>query len=218
MDNDFRNHLLKEHNRLRNFIASGEEKRGGATSAANMMVLNYDFDLEFSASCTANKCEMKHDKCRRTKKFTSAGQNLHSGSSQKLQMTAVNAWYAEIVHMSADDFDKFEFRSEIGHFTEVVWAKTTHIGCARAYEGKNYFLACNYGPSGNIVGAAVYKRGEPASKCPTNVNKSRKYPNLCGIAYDANVAVHLHAIQNIIYGCIFTSLFVVFYSSNCRLF
>ncbi|XP_072394276.1 scoloptoxin SSD43-like [Diabrotica undecimpunctata] len=210
MDNDFRNHILKEHNSFRNYIASGKEKRSGATSASNMMVLNYDFDLEFSATCTANKCKMERDRCSRTHQFLFVGTNIHSGSSEISQKAAVNKWYSEIVYMEPRFFDKFLFRKKIANFTQVVWAKTTHVGCGRAHSEGNYYLACNYGPAGNEIRVAVYRKGEPASKCPRNVNKSRKYPNLCGIAHDVNVAINLHDIHDIIYGYIFISLFVVF--------
>ncbi|XP_072394275.1 scoloptoxin SSD43-like [Diabrotica undecimpunctata] len=212
MDNDFRNHILKEHNSFRNYIASGKEKRNGATSASNMMVLNYDFDLEFSATCTANKCEMKRDHCRRTRRFWYVGTNLYRGSLEtSLEKEAVNNWYSEIVYMDPEVFPRYIVIQKASNFTQVVWARTTHIGCGRAHSEGNYYLACNYGPSGNKLYRSVYKTGQPASNCPYNVNKSRKYPNLCGIAYEVNVAINLHDIHDIIYGYMFISLFVVFF-------
>jgi len=58
----------------------------------------------------------------------------------------------------------------IGIYTQMMWAETHRIGCgAIQYEGKNVnikyetFLVCNYGPAGNTVGRAVYKRGTTAA-------------------------------------------------------
>ncbi|CAG9832866.1 unnamed protein product [Diabrotica balteata] len=158
MDNDFRNHILKEHNSFRNYIASGKEKRSGATSASNMMVLNYDFDLEFSATCTANKCKIEHDQCTRTRKFYYVGTNLHRGSLETSQKAAVNDWYSEILFMRPELFDRYLIILAARNFTQVVWARTTHIGCGRAHSEGSYYLACNYGPSGNKLYGSVYKK------------------------------------------------------------
>jgi len=46
-----------------------------------------------------------------------------------------------------------------GHFSQIVWAGTTQVGCYTAYcatlEGAtytNYFTVCNYYPPGNVEG------------------------------------------------------------------
>lgn len=72
----------------------------------------------------------------------------------------------------------------IGHFTQVIWAETTHIGCGRTFSmSKNNFYSvyiyCNYGPSGNIVTKPVYKRGKPCSNC-VKLKCNSKYSGLCG--------------------------------------
>ncbi|XP_050511730.1 scoloptoxin SSD976-like [Diabrotica virgifera virgifera] len=211
MDDELRNHILKEHNRLRNFLASGEETRGGVVGASNMMVLNYDYDLERSAACTATKCDMYRDRCRRTKRFERVGQNHHRAPTEQSQMQAANTWYLEIIRPALINypaiFDDWKPFHTVSNFTQVVWAKTTHVGCGRSVSEEAYFLVCSYGPGGNRLSQPVYKKGEPATQCPPKVKRSKKYPNLCGTAHDINVAVHLHPIQNI-----WLYIFFTFYS------
>uniref|UniRef100_A0A0D3GP37 SCP domain-containing protein n=1 Tax=Oryza barthii TaxID=65489 RepID=A0A0D3GP37_9ORYZ len=48
-----------------------------------------------------------------------------------------------------------------GHYTQVVWSRTTQIGCARVtgcnINGRSSTLiACNYNPRGNINGERPY--------------------------------------------------------------
>ena len=47
-----------------------------------------------------------------------------------------------------------------GHYTQVVWANTYKVGCAKVFCSSGlrgtYFL-CNYSPSGNYRGQAPYK-------------------------------------------------------------
>lgn len=44
----------------------------------------------------------------------------------------------------------------IGHYTQVVWRGTTHVGCAIAARGDRSVLACRYAPPGNIDGRRAY--------------------------------------------------------------
>ncbi|XP_072375991.1 scoloptoxin SSD976-like [Diabrotica undecimpunctata] len=72
----------------------------------------------------------------------------------------------------------------IHHYTQLVWAKTDHVGCALTFYKNStrwnfHLMACNYAPMGNYKYFSVYKQGTPASDCgKLPVNK--KYPGLCG--------------------------------------
>lgn len=49
----------------------------------------------------------------------------------------------------------------IGHYTQLVWAKSTKIGCGivkykELFFNKKY-LVCNYGPAGNYMDRPVYE-------------------------------------------------------------
>lgn len=79
------------------------------------------------------------------------GENIYWISGGDLDaVAAVDAWYGEI---EAYDFAKGGFSAETGHFTQVVWASTTELGCgwARSRSGA-IFIVCNYNPPGNVLG------------------------------------------------------------------
>ena len=40
----------------------------------------------------------------------------------------------------------------VGHYTQLIWSGTTHVGCAVAARGDRSILACRYSPPGNIDG------------------------------------------------------------------
>ena len=86
------------------------------------------------------------------------------------------------------DFLQFFIRScqttsgkVIGHYTQMVWAETTHVGCAAIgyfddYNGYPFtpgepykqFYICNYSPRGNAPNKSVYKvdYSSSSSDCP----------------------------------------------------
>jgi uncharacterized protein YkwD len=45
---------------------------------------------------------------------------------------------------------------DVGHYTQVVWGGTTHVGCAVATRGDRSILACRYSPPGNIDGGRAF--------------------------------------------------------------
>jgi len=41
---------------------------------------------------------------------------------------------------------------DVGHYTQVMWRETTHVGCAMADDGEDEYLVCRYSTAGNLEG------------------------------------------------------------------
>jgi len=139
-----------------------------------------------------------HSKNNAIKQFpTGAGQNFASSStsakdvpksiSKKQIDSYINGWYGEVknfvhYHCSVDHFSsncvygkpslqkKYPGGAEIGHFTALIWAKTTKVGCgyikSKTVSGGHHWYTtvfiCDFGPEGNMsmmgVGEPIYKK------------------------------------------------------------
>lgn len=72
----------------------GEDPRTGGLKVANMMLLDWDDGLAFTAHCNLKECpkKMEHDKCRITEKFNiHAGQNLAWKSSTDQSLNCISS-------------------------------------------------------------------------------------------------------------------------------
>jgi len=45
--------------------------------------------------------------------------------------------------------------AEVGHYTQMIWPATTHVGCALASGPRFDVLVCRYAPAGNVDGRRV---------------------------------------------------------------
>lgn len=185
--------IVETHNRLRDKLARGNEKRGSPgpqPAASNMKQMIWDNELARVAQAHADQCKFDHDcaDCRRVERF-GVGQNLYI-YKQSIRKAATNwkravtDWYDEVEIFSNKKVEPFQFSAAIGHFSQLVWANTDRVGCgATSYrEGKWYatLYTCNYGPNGNFIRGQMYKKGRACSECPTGTSCSRDYPGLCG--------------------------------------
>ncbi|RWS12805.1 vespid v5 venom allergen-like protein, partial [Dinothrombium tinctorium] len=76
----------------------------------------------------------------------------------------INLWYDELQIAPNSVVHNFDSHGlNIGHFTQIAWASSRKIGCgfvAFRLVGSVYNVAhlytCNYAPSGNHLGAAMY--------------------------------------------------------------
>ncbi|KAG5886668.1 hypothetical protein JTB14_009486 [Gonioctena quinquepunctata] len=187
LDEKFRQLVLDGHNFYRNEVAVGNETRYGNGEAANMMALSYDIELEFTAICYVNQCGKGSDSCRRTKNHT-AGQNIYFDyEKDDDKYFSVTNWYNHISKTNEDIINAFATGWH-EPFTQIVWAETTRVGCARSKKGNLYYFICNYGNSGNIPGSPVYVKGTKCSKCPPGISCNVEYKGLCGEIDKADVA------------------------------
>jgi hypothetical protein len=42
--------------------------------------------------------------------------------------------------------------ADVGHYTQMIWRGTTHMGCGIASNGQDEYLVCRYWPAGNVFG------------------------------------------------------------------
>eukprot|EP00756_Hemistasia_phaeocysticola_P016089 Hpha_TRINITY_DN15457_c0_g1::TRINITY_DN15457_c0_g1_i1::g.174399::m.174399 len=136
-------------------------------------------NVKDTAMASWSTCTLEHTPGTRASTspggFTSLGENLASQSS----MYYANNFPTDLKTMSwyLEEYDWDYATSSstgppTGHFTQVVWKGTTHIGCVMwqcdyTY-GKKVLLACQYGTAGNWAGqyaANVGARGEVATGC-----------------------------------------------------
>ncbi|NTX60098.1 CAP domain-containing protein [Myxococcus sp. CA051A] len=129
-------------------------------------------ELAQAARGWASQCKFAHDTCRVTPGFLSyVGQNLYMSASSDpnskattaLVSQAVNGWGNERRFFPQSSINPFVFDAAYGHYTQLVWRKTTAIGCAVASCSSasqplavSHIMVCNYGPGGNMVGAKAY--------------------------------------------------------------
>jgi hypothetical protein len=74
------------------------------------------------------------------------GQNVAMAMPEIDATMAIKMWYNE-VNDPGHDFSG-EFSGGTGHFTQVVWAGTTHVGLAI----NGCYVSANYLPAGNMMG------------------------------------------------------------------
>ncbi|KAL7299644.1 hypothetical protein TKK_0007406 [Trichogramma kaykai] len=167
--------IVDLHNELRKNVARGLESRGEPgpqPAATNMKLLKWDDKLARTAQNLVNACiPQRHDQCRHYPDLT-VGQNLGwKWTTRKYKKgelpldgkieEIINDWYNEVRSFNSANVKSYQHVFAVGHYTQLVWAETNRIGCGavKYFQGgkHNLLLACNYAPSGNVIGMPVYK-------------------------------------------------------------
>jgi len=186
--------LVDKHNKLRSRVAKGKALKG--MKAKNMRKLEWDDALAEGAQLWANQCDYGHDTDRDTcdgyvgqnGAWNAGGEELNS-----FQMADVTQrWYKEIENFTAAPkelqksiIQKFVSGNsggikKTGHFTQVIWAETTKIGCAaiaydssdpRSYITRELIHYCNYYPTGNMRDHPIFLT---KGKCPKGTKRGKK--------------------------------------------
>ncbi|XP_062106194.1 basic form of pathogenesis-related protein 1-like [Humulus lupulus] len=107
-----------------------------------------DYAQNYANSRLKNNCEFEHS-------GGPYGENLAEGYGEMTGEQAVKYW--------ADEKSHYDYASnscvgeECGHYTQLVWRNSIHLGCARTMCPNGWmFVICSYGPPGNYVGERPY--------------------------------------------------------------
>ncbi|KAL7297324.1 hypothetical protein TKK_0009719 [Trichogramma kaykai] len=160
--------ILKYHNEIRQKVAAGEETRGDPgpqPAAREIPPLTWDDELANIAQKWANQCTVNHDSCRNVERFWVGQNTAYRGTSEDISIYSItdmiDLWYSEVKLFDSSEVDKFTFsRPATAHYSQMVWADTKIVGCGavRNYSSglNRFYLICNYGPAGNVLGEPVY--------------------------------------------------------------
>ncbi|XP_011871193.1 PREDICTED: venom allergen 3-like [Vollenhovia emeryi] len=127
--------------------------------------LVWDKELEDIAQRWAIQCDFNHDKCRNVDRFE-VGQNIaqtsSSGENTSSLQSMIQLWYDEVDKFDKNKVSSYEFDPNTSHYTQIVWANTTKIGCGiikytKSNGWNTKYLVCNYGESGNWIGEKIYE-------------------------------------------------------------
>ena len=137
--------ILNAHNRYR--------------SQVNVPPLNWSNALANDAQKWANNLASRGGQLQHARN-TGQGENLWAGTSGRFSYTQmVDLWGAERQYFRNGTFPNVSSTgdwSKVGHYTQMVWRKTTQVGCATARGGGQDILVCRYSPPGNFQGQSVY--------------------------------------------------------------
>jgi len=137
--------LVNEHNRYR------------AEASPSLQNLKWNEDLAAFARDHVATCVYGHtsnDERANIGGFWAVGENIYEGSPKPTVTAVTDAWGDErnSYHLEDNSCDDV-----CGHYTQIVWSDTTDVGCAWADCPDGTFVACNYGPAGNLNGAPPFQ-------------------------------------------------------------
>lgn len=87
------------------------------------------------------------------------GENIWGGTPrQYLPENMVGLWIAEKRHYKSGTFpanSRSGRLEDVTHYTQLIWRRTTHVGCGVSAAGREEVLVCRYRTAGNVAGETV---------------------------------------------------------------
>ncbi|CAI7855274.1 unnamed protein product [Closterium sp. NIES-54] len=139
--------ILEVHNAARREVGVADLAWDNGVAAAAQ---------EWADQLAAAGCPLQHGGAE------GLGQNLYwrapAGLTPEEDRMAVQAWVDEKADWTPSPVPEGCVEGRMcGHYTQVVWAGTTHVGCASAQcpDGGGMWV-CDYSPQGNIIGSTPF--------------------------------------------------------------
>ena len=129
------------HNKVRRDVGVGPLKWSPKLAA---------FAQQWADELAQTTCRMRH---RSGHKF---GENLFIGTDGHYRAVhAAKAWEGEKPLYKGGVLTRTNWKPA-GHYTQMVWRNTTHLGCGEARCKGMLMVVCNYHPAGNYIGQKPY--------------------------------------------------------------
>ncbi|GJP40050.1 hypothetical protein CLOM_g24340 [Closterium sp. NIES-68] len=139
--------ILEEHNRARQEVGVADLAWDDGVAAAA---------AEWANNLASRGCPLEHGGAE------GLGQNLYwrapAGLTPEEDRMAVQSWVEEKADWTYSPVPEGCADGRMcGHYTQVVWRDTTHVGCASAQcpDGGGMWV-CDYSPPGNFVGSTPF--------------------------------------------------------------
>ena len=140
--------LIDEHNRARR--AAGTPPLRWSPEIAR-------FAQEWANHLAGSRCNIEH-RPRSGQWKQRYGENLFMGTTGYYTVvTAVRDWEAEKKDYRGGPIRNDRNFADIGHYTQLVWRRTTHFGCGKSLCRDRLIVACNYDPPGNFIGRTPFE-------------------------------------------------------------
>lgn len=107
-------------------------------------------------------------------------ENLSMGMRGSTPQQMIQNWIAEksdFIPGLFPDISRDGQWTGVSHFSQMIWAATTSIGCAQASGAQWDYLVCRYAPAGNIDGQPVLRK--PCDPVRTATALAALTPSLC---------------------------------------
>ncbi|KAK3611514.1 hypothetical protein CHS0354_016446 [Potamilus streckersoni] len=148
-------------------IISMHNNYRSAEMSSDMKFMKWNTDLEREARLWVEECFFDHQ-------LAGHGENMYFSTGKKqenvLIRDALRAWHRERKN--------YKYGRDCGnacHYTQMVWAKSSEIGCASKrcsmlftvdnVYNESWFFVCFYESQGNIVGSFPFQKGDACTRC-----------------------------------------------------
>ncbi|XP_052749265.1 GLIPR1-like protein 1 isoform X2 [Galleria mellonella] len=135
-----------------------------------MRYMIWDEELADKAAKWADNGKLSHNPNRAlgSNRWSLVGENIYMAkyySNINTTVTpnieqALDSWFNEYKNYGFTPFS-LNTLNPIGHYTQMAWANSTHLGCGISQRKENDWtltlFVCDYGPTGNFIGKVPYE-------------------------------------------------------------
>lgn len=155
--------MLAAHNTLRRTVADAETRRLGRTVTIPDMTWNAE--VAAIAQAWANNL-LATGTFEHNPNLGNLGENLFMESGGNPATSGDRAFQGWASEAASYTWDTNACTDVCGHYTQLVWAGSTSIGCGVATNGRDTYWVCDYAPPGNFRGQRPYEPGGAAAPLP----------------------------------------------------